>query len=398
MKPPDTQVALAERLYDALARGDAEALDSLLAPDFVGVATPGLPFGLSGTFVGRERMRDDFWWQIGRNFRAAACPRSFEARADGRLQVSGDYVGTARATGRELRADFVHVIAFDGGRITALEQLTDAAAWQAAASAPLAAIDYSVVDGVAQVVLNRPDQRNAITQQVAEDTLTVAQMIAGDRSVRAVLIRGEGGHLTVGGDIRFFVEHGDDTGYGRLLERMTTPFHQAFAILSEIDAPIVTAASGAIAGGGLGFVYAADICVAADNARFVSAFAGIGLSGDGGGTWHLPRLVGPRRAAEIYLRNPTITASQALEWGMVNEVVPADELVDRATALAAELADGPTRAFGRMRRLLRESWTRDLRAQLAAETAALTSVGDTADAREGVAAFLENRQPTFQGQ
>lgn len=107
---------------------------------------------------------------------------------------------------------------------------------------------------------------------------------------------------------------------------MTSPFHEAFRILSRIDAPIVTAAHGAVAGGGLGYVYAADLVVAAEGTKFVTGFADLGLSGDGGGTWHLPRLIGARRAAEVYLRNTPITAADALRWGMVNAVVPADEL------------------------------------------------------------------------
>ena len=201
---------------------------------------------------------------------------------------------------------------------------------------------------------------------MGEETLDVARRIAEDPAVRAVLICGNGPALTVGGDIDYFLTAPPDT-FGALFARMTTPFHEAFRVLSRIDAPIVTAAHGAVAGGGLGYVYAADLVIAAENTRFVTAFAAIGLSGDGGGTWHLPRLIGPRRAAQAYLRNTPITASEALDWGLVNEVVLDDEVRNRAAALAAELAVGPTRAFARMRALLRETWTNDLSAQLTAD-------------------------------
>jgi 2-(1,2-epoxy-1,2-dihydrophenyl)acetyl-CoA isomerase len=168
-------------------------------------------------------------------------------------------------------------------------------------------------------------------------------------------------------------------------------------VLSRIDAPIVTAAHGAVAGGGLGYVYAADMVVAAEGTKFVTAFAALGLSGDGGGTWHLPRLIGPRRAAEVYLRNTPITATDALQWGLVNAVVPADELRTRAAALAAELADGPTRAYARMRALLRATWTNDLSAQLLAETDSMRAVGATSDAAEAISGFTSKRTPNFTG-
>jgi 2-(1,2-epoxy-1,2-dihydrophenyl)acetyl-CoA isomerase len=178
---------------------------------------------------------------------------------------------------------------------------------------------------------------------------------------------------------------------------MTTPFHEAFRVLSRIDAPIVTAAHGAVAGGGLGYVYAADLVVAAQGTRFVTAFAALGLSGDGGGTWHLPRLVGARRAAQAYLRNTPIEAAEALEWGLINEIVPADGLRERATELAIELANGPTRGFAKMRALLRDSWQNDLSTQLLAETEGIKATGNTADAAEAIAAFAAKRKPHLTG-
>ena len=178
---------------------------------------------------------------------------------------------------------------------------------------------------------------------------------------------------------------------------MTTLFHEAFAILSRLDVPIVTAAHGAVAGGGLGYVYAADLVVAAEGTRFVTAFAGLAVSGDGGGTWHLPRLIGARRAAAAYLRNTPISAEEALEWGLINEIVPGEQLRRRATDLAHELAHGPTTAFATMRRLLRDSWHRDLPAQLVAETHGLRQTGDSRDAAAAIAAFAAKTTPEYTG-
>ena len=391
--------SLARELYRALAAGDRDGLDRLLSDDFVGHAAEGLPLGMGGEHRGREAMQRNLWWKIGEHFKVEARPDEFRVIDDGDLLVSGHYRGIARRSGRALDAEFTHVLRFDhDGRISSLRQLTDTAAWIDAlgADAPLETIDYSVTDGVATICLNRPDQRNAINLRMGEESLVVARRIAADASVRAVLICGNGPALTVGGDIGYFLES-PPAEFGNLFARMTTPFHEAFRVLSRIDAPIVTAAHGSVAGGGLGYVYAADIVLAAEGTQFVTAFAGIGLSGDGGGTWHLPRLIGPARAKRAYLENRPITADQALDWGMISEIVPAAELRQRAAALAASLAQGPTRAFGRMRTLLRDTWDNDLSQQLLAETEGIKATGDTVDAANAIASFAAKRTPQFEG-
>lgn len=399
----DTKVSTAKQLYRALAAGDRTALSKLLDPEFVGHATEGLPLDMGGRHDGPEAMQRNLWWMIGRHYEVAAQPEEFRVLDDGRLFVSGHYRGKGRKSGRRLDAAFIHVIAFaENGCVSGLHQLTDSAAWVQAlgADADLHTIDYSVTDAVATICLNRPDVRNAIDMRVSEETLAVARRIADDDSVRAVLICGNGPALTVGGDIDYFLAHSDSgfAGFGTLFAQLTTPFHEAFRVLSRIDAPIVTAAHGAVAGGGLGYVYAADLVIAAEDTKFVTAFAALGLSGDGGGTWHLPRLIGPRRAAAAYLRNRPIDAAEALEWGLVNEIVPAQELRARAETVARELAAGPTRGFARMRALLRDSWHNDLSTQLQAETEALRRTGDTADAARAINDFAAKRRTQFTGE
>lgn len=395
----ESKASVAQRLYRALAAGDRDTLGLLLHPDFVGHATEGLPLNMGGEHVGPEAMQRNLWWRVGRHYLAAAHAEEFRVLDDSRLFVAGHYRGEGRASGNKLDAAFIHVIGFSAdGRIASLDQLTDTAAWAEAlgADAALETIDYSVDEGVATVCLNRPEARNAIDLRVAEETLDVARRIAADRTVRAVLICGNGPALTVGGDIDYFLQWRPDE-FGDLFVRMNTPLHEAFRVLSRIDAPIVTAAHGAVAGGGLGYVYAADLVLAAEGSKFVTAFAGIGLSGDGGGTWHLPKLIGPRRAAQAYLRNTPIDAAEALDWGLINEIVPADELRDRATTLAIQLAHGPTRGFARMRALLRDSWGNDLSTQLLAETEGVKATGATADAATAIADFAAKRTPHFTG-
>jgi 2-(1,2-epoxy-1,2-dihydrophenyl)acetyl-CoA isomerase len=389
----------AKALYAALASGDRGMLDVLLSDEFVGYAAEGLPLGMGGEHRGREAMQRNLWWKIGKHFQVEAQPDDFRVLDDGGLLVTGRYRGRARRSGRPLDAQFTHLLAFDGeGRIASLRQLTDTSAWieALAANPPLETIEFSVEEGLATICLNRPDQRNAIDLRMGEETLVVARRIESDPAVRAVLICGNGPSLTVGGDIGYFLES-DPADFGKLFARMTTPFHEAFRILSRIDAPIVTAAHGAVAGGGLGYVYAADIVVAAEDTRFLTAFAGIGLSGDGGGTWHLPRLIGRARATRAYLQNRPITAEQALEWGMIAEIVPASELRRHATTLAASLAAGPTRAFGRMRALLRDTWHNDLSQQLLAETEGVEATGATGDAAHAIASFAAKQTPHFEG-
>ncbi|MGV9711037.1 enoyl-CoA hydratase-related protein [Gordonia sp. NPDC003424] len=410
---PDTLTASADTarsLYRALASGDTEAIAAMLTADFVGVTAAGLPLGLGGTYHGPESMMRDFWFRLGATFRAQAEPESFDVLSGDRLQVTGTYRGTCRPTGRTLDAAFVHILTVTDGRISALHQLTDTAAWHAALDGATGAvpaypgptvddletIDYSVADGVAQVILNRPDQRNAIDLRMGEETLTVARAIAADPAVRAVLIAGNGPALTVGGDIDYFTSAAPG-GFGDLAERMTSPFHEAFRILDRIDAPIVAAAHGSVAGGGLGFVYAADIVVAAEGTIFSTAFSGIGLSGDGGGTWHLPRIIGAARARRMYIENLRLDAALAEQWGLVAEVVPAERLRAHALEKATRLAEGPTKAFGRQRQLLRETWDRGLGEQLRAESEGVRFTGNTHDAQHAIAAFLDKTRPTFEG-
>lgn len=386
---------LAERLYDALATGDRDTLDALLHPEFEGRLADGMPGGVGGAHHGPEAMRRNGWGGIARLFAARAEPGRFLPLADGRLLVTGRYTGAGRRGGGPLDAAFAHLITVTDGRISALEQYTDTAAW-ARAESPFGTLTLRVADGVAQIRLDRPDHANTINPEMTRDLAELATRLAEDESVRAVLLTGNGPMFTAGGDIDVFVE----TPPERLpaaLRRMIDDYHRALERLTEIDAPIVAAVRGAAAGGGLGLVCAADVVLAAEDAVFAAGYAAIGMTSDGGNSWWLPRLVGLRRAQELYLTGRRLPAAEALDWGLVTRVLPDEEVEPEAAALARQLAAGPTRSFGHIRRLLRDGHHTPLRDQLAAERESIVAVAGSADTREGVTAFTEHRRPRFTG-
>jgi 2-(1,2-epoxy-1,2-dihydrophenyl)acetyl-CoA isomerase len=250
--------------------------------------------------------------------------------------------------------------------------------------------------GVAALTLARPDAANAISLQLATELLDAATALHADSSVRAVLVRGEGRLFCGGGDLKAFAAVEPDALPGHLRE-ITTALHAALVKLARLDAPVVAAVHGSAAGAGFSLACAADVVVAADTARFVLAYAGVGLTPDGSATFFLPRVVGLRRAQELVLLNRALSAAEAREWGIVTEVVPEAELVPRADELAARLASGPTRSLGAAKRLLWSSFDTSLETQLERETESLSAAAATADGREGVAAFVAKRSPRFTG-
>lgn len=398
----DDSNLLAQDLYRALAEGDRAVLERLLHPDFVGHGTEGLPFDLGGEYRGATAIRRDFWGKIAKNFIAKAQPEAFHALDDGRLLVHGRYCGEARAGGGKLDAEFIHLLRFENGKIIGLHQLTDSERWTQAVRTDQAAtgqwqtLEFDILDGLATLRLNRPGVHNAMNATMASELNEVAQLCANDSSIRAILVTGNGKSFTVGGDLAFLSQAKDGELPG-LLRAMTGPYHEALRTLSRLNVPIVAAVHGAAAGGGLGLMYCADIVVAADNTKIALGFGSLGLSMDGSNSWFLPRIVGMRKAAELFLEERVLNATEALAWGLVTRVVPLAELPEHALACATRLAKGPTRAYGEVRRLYRESLGATLAEQLGAETEALSRTALTADATEAIASFVAKRKPLFHG-
>ena len=256
-------------------------------------------------------------------------------------------------------------------------------------------VSFTVTAGVAHLRLIRADARNAIDPAMRDALAEAATACATDPTARVLLISADGPAFTVGGDLRHFASHTDDLAAA--MATMIPSYHQTLARLANLDLPVVCAVQGAVAGGGLGLAWVADFLLAADDAVFATAFAQIGLSGDGSSSWFLPRLVGLRRAQELLLGGRTLNAAEALEWGLVTRVVPRAELAAEASTLATRLAAGPTVALAQMRHLLRRSWGASLETQLAAEFSAMDTCSRSPDAREGITAFVARRPPQFTG-
>jgi 2-(1,2-epoxy-1,2-dihydrophenyl)acetyl-CoA isomerase len=257
-------------------------------------------------------------------------------------------------------------------------------------------LEFDLQDNVARITFNRPERFNAMNLALMRELLDAAERCQSEAAVRAVVLTGAGEKaFSAGGDVADFAAGQDHIA--RLLEEMTGYFHQAVSRFARMDAPVIAAVNGVAAGAGLSMVACCDLVLAAESATFTSAYTRIGLAPDGSSTYFLPRLLGVRRAMELYLTNRVLSAREALDWGLVNQVVPANALMKEAHKLAARLAEGPTRAYGGVKKLMQMTFDDSLEAQMARETRMIADLGTSADGREGVRAFAEKRKPSFTG-
>ncbi|PUA98184.1 enoyl-CoA hydratase [Acidovorax sp. 107] len=245
---------------------------------------------------------------------------------------------------------------------------------------------------IATLRFNRPEALNAIDVPMANAFLATVQSIAADPGVRAVVLCGNGRGFMAGGDLATLRA---DPVQGAI--DILTSLNQALLLLAQMNAPVIAQVHGAAAGAGLSLVLMADYVIAAEGTRFNLAYINLGTSCDVGASWALPRIVGVRQALEIALLGEAFTADDALRLGLVNRVVPAAELDSATAALAQRLANGPTLAYGAMKRLMRASMDHTLPEQLAAEKDAFVHCAGTEDFRAGVEAFHQRQSPQFGG-
>jgi 2-(1,2-epoxy-1,2-dihydrophenyl)acetyl-CoA isomerase len=257
-------------------------------------------------------------------------------------------------------------------------------------------IKADIRDGYLDLSLNRPEAMNALNQQVAQELSDALDRISDRDDVRAVLLRGEGRAFCAGGDVKE-MERSLEGNPAEFFEGPLVKIHEAARALARLHLPVVGALHGFVSGAGFNLALCCDLLLCGAETRFNQAFIRIGLVPDTGGTYFLPRMVGTKRALELMLLGDFVDAERALSFGLVNRVVPEDDLVNEARALAQRLASGPTRAYAEIKKLVQRSPAGTLAEILAAELQAQLRAAATEDFQEGVRAFLEKRPPRFEG-
>jgi 2-(1,2-epoxy-1,2-dihydrophenyl)acetyl-CoA isomerase len=258
-------------------------------------------------------------------------------------------------------------------------------------------IQLGMRDSVAVVTLNRPDSLNALTETMASEFRQAFEE-AREKKARAIIVTGAGRAFCAGGDLREMQKVAQKEGHPEaFFEEPLRQIHACILLIRRAPLPVIAAVNGAASGGGCNLALACDLVLAAECARFNQAFIKIGLTPDCGGTYMLPRLVGLKRATELLMTGETIGAMRAAEIGMINAVVPDDDLMDAAHRLASRLSRAPTAAIGRIKELLEQGAVNDFTAQMELEHKAQLQSGTSKDFKEGVAAFWEKRPPKFEG-
>lgn len=252
----------------------------------------------------------------------------------------------------------------------------------------------TTTDGVGRIVMDRAERYNAMSETMASALADAVATLADDDEVRCLILTGADGVFNTGADLSTFA--GDSSDEARL-EAIATPLHEAVRAMSEAPKPVVVGVNGVVAGGGLGLALAGDVVLASEDARFEYAYPKLGLSGDGGATWFLPRLLGLRNAQAFALLDEPIGAEEAVEMGLATDVASADEFDERLEELAARLAAGPTLAYAELKTLFREGATNSLESHLDLEKERIAALAETDDYEAGLRGFLEKEPPEFDG-
>jgi 2-(1,2-epoxy-1,2-dihydrophenyl)acetyl-CoA isomerase len=256
-------------------------------------------------------------------------------------------------------------------------------------------VDLTTEDSAARILLNRPEALNAWNEQFGRDLLDAVTTVADDDSIRALLITGAGRGFSSGADLK--EQRSDGEGVPDLSARLREVYHPIITSLREMPKPVVAAVNGPAVGIGCSLALAADLVVAAESAYFLLAFVNIGLVPDGGSTAFLPARIGYARAAEMAMLGERVPAERALDWGLINRIVPDDDLEGAGGTLLQLLAKGPTTSYAGSKRLLNRRMYAGLAEQLEAEADQQREQGTTQDFIEGVLAFVEKRPPNFTG-
>ncbi|MDB5691847.1 MAG: 2-(1,2-epoxy,2-dihydrophenyl)acetyl-CoA isomerase [Alphaproteobacteria bacterium] len=253
-------------------------------------------------------------------------------------------------------------------------------------------VEFKLEGGIARLILNRPDRLNSFTVQMHEE---VVDALSGLEGTRVLVITGAGRGFCAGQDLNDrAVAPGQAVDLGESVEKRYNPLIRR---ITSLPFPVIARVNGVAAGAGANIALACDIVIAAKSAKFIQSFASIGLIPDSGGTWVLPRLVGQARALGLALTAEPLPAEKAAEWGLIWKAVEDEALDAEVDALAERFAAAPTRGLARIKRMIRESWGHSLDEELDLQRDAMRELGSSDDYREGVAAFMEKRKPSFTG-
>jgi 2-(1,2-epoxy-1,2-dihydrophenyl)acetyl-CoA isomerase len=257
----------------------------------------------------------------------------------------------------------------------------------------MASVLLETENGVAYITLNRPDKFNSFNREMPLLLQQLLDDCAADDAIRCIYITGAGKGFCAGQDLAEVV---DPNGPG-MQKILVEHYNPIISRLRSISKPIVAAVNGVAAGAGANLALACDIVVASESASFIQAFSKIGLIPDSGGTYHLPKLIGFQRASALMMLGDKVPAIEALQMGMLYKIFPADTFIPESKKLAQQLAQMPTKALGYIKEALNASLTSDLQQQLATEDKLQQQAASTNDFKEGVASFLEKRNPAFKG-
>ena len=255
-------------------------------------------------------------------------------------------------------------------------------------------IKYELIEGVAKITLNRAEKYNSFVREMAFQLQEILDKCKEDNNVRAILITAEGKAFCAGQDLG---EATDPNG-PELSKIVQEHYNPIIRKIRGIEKPVVAAVNGVAAGAGASIAICCDIVVATESASFIQAFSKIGLIPDSAATFFLPRLVGMQRAAALMMTADPVSATQAVEMGMIYKVYSDDTFVEKSWKLVSKLAKMPTKGLGLTKRLLNASYSNNLEQQLQMEDKCQTIAGKTADFNEGVQSFLEKRKPNFKGE
>ncbi len=256
-------------------------------------------------------------------------------------------------------------------------------------------IKLTLEDSIATLAFNSPEVMNTFTSQMSIDLESAIRTLENNPSIRAVLLKGEGACFMAGGDINTFMNPPEVLG--KVIPDVIDRLHRSMLKLRQLHCPVLACVHGSVAGAGVSFMLACDLVISADNTIFSTAYCAIGTSPDGGSTYYLPRVLGTKRAMQLFMTSERFSAEQAQEWGIVNWVVPADALEEQANQMLLKLANGPTKSFAKVKQLIYQSEQQTLASQFELERQCFLNSIQTEDFQIGVNAFINKQAPKFTG-